>query len=106
MKRRLAFVTIIALIIFALLLWAPWISEQYARERAVAEFERAWTGVVDGCGFFCHGCGAVAVEKVAFGAQVTLEYGCGMQSASAPENRQQANVFVSALGQVYGLPEP
>lgn len=106
MKRRLTFVTIITLMIFALLLWSPWISEQYAKERAVEQFERAWLNVADGCGFACHGCGAVTVQKVPFGAQVTLEYACGLQTADSPENHQQASVFVSSLGMVYGLPQP
>ena len=60
MRRRLSLIAIIALVIFALLLWAPWINGSYAKERAVAEFERAWLNVADGCGFACHGCGAAA----------------------------------------------
>jgi hypothetical protein len=35
-----------------LVLWSPWINGQYAKERSVAEFERAWLNVADGCGFF------------------------------------------------------
>jgi hypothetical protein len=106
MRRRLSLIAIIALVIFALLLWAPWINGSYAKERAVAEFERAWLNVADGCGFACHGCGASAWKKVPFGAQVTLEYACGMIPANSPEYHQQANVFVSYLGKVYGLPTP
>ena len=106
MRRRLSLIAIIALVIFALLLWAPWINGSYAKERAVAEFERAWLNVADGCGFACHGCGASAWKKVPFGAQVTLEYACGMIPADSPEYHQQANVFVSYLGKVYGLPTP
>jgi len=97
---------IIVLVVLALFLWSPWISGQYAKEQAVAQFERAWSNVVDGCGFGCHGCGAVAAKKVPFGAQVTLEYACGMLPADSPEYHQQANVYVSSLGKVYGLPTP
>jgi hypothetical protein len=106
MKRRLTLITIITLVAIVLFLWSPWITGQYAKERAVAEFERAWLNVADGCGFACHGCGAAAWKKVPFGAQVTLEYACGMLPADSPENHQQAGVFVSFLGKVYGLPTP
>ena len=106
MRRRLSLIAIIALVIFALLLWAPWINGSYAKERAVAGFERAWLNVADGRGFACHGCGAAAWKKVPFGAQVTLEYACGMIPKDSPEYHQQTNVFVSYLGKVYGLPTP
>lgn len=106
MRRKLAWIAIITLLVFALFLWSPWISEQYAKERAVAEFERAWLNVADGCGFACHGCGAAAVQKVPFGAQVTLTYACGLLPADSPEFHQQASVFVSFIGKVYGLPRP
>jgi hypothetical protein len=106
MKSRLTLVTIIALVVIALFAWSPWINGQYAKERAVAEFERAWLNVADGCGFACHGCGAVSSKKVLFGMQVTLEYACGLLPADAPENHQQATVFISFLGKVYGLPTP
>jgi hypothetical protein len=106
MKRKLILVTSIALIIFALLLWAPWINGTYAKEHAVSEFERTWLNVDDGCGFACHGCGAAAWKKVPFGAQVTLEYACGTVSLDSSVPHQQADVFVSFLGKVYGLPTP
>ena len=105
MKRK-QLLLIAILVVLALVLWSPWINGQYAKERTVAEFERAWLNVADGCGFACHGCGAVTWKKVPFGAQVTLEYACGMLPADSPENHQQAIVFVSSLGKVYGLPRP
>ena len=106
MRRKLLTVAITTLVVIILFLWAPWISGSYAKERAVAEFERAWLNVADGCGFACHGCGAAEVKKVAFGMQVTLEFACGMLPEDSPENHQQADVFVSFLGKVYGLPTP
>ncbi len=105
MKRK-PLLLVLILILLALFLWSPWISAQYAKERAVAQFERAWLNVADGCGFACHDCGAVAANKVPFGAQVTLEYACGLQPDDSPESHQQADVFVSSLGMVYGLPTP
>ena len=55
MKRK-PLLLIIILGVLVVFLWSPWIGGQYAKERAVAEFERAWLNVVDGCGFGCHGC--------------------------------------------------
>jgi hypothetical protein len=106
MKKYLLTSFIIAILVLGVFAWSPWISGQYAKERAVAQFERAWLNVVDGCGFACHGCGAISWKRVAFGAQVTLEYACGLLPADSPEYHQQANVYVSPLGKVYGLPKP
>lgn len=106
MKRKLFWVTIITLTIFALLLWAPWINGSYAKERSVADFERTWLNVADGCGFACHGCGAAGWKKAPFGADVTLEYACGELPADSSASHQQTVVFVSFLGKVYGLPTP
>lgn len=106
MRRKLLTVIITTIVIVVLFLWSPWINVGYAKMRAVAEFERTWLNVADGCGFACHGCGAVGTKKVAFGMQVTLEYACGMLPADSSNYHQQADVFVSFLGKAYGLPSP
>jgi len=106
MKRRLSLIVIITLIVIAIFAWSPWISGTYAKQRAVAEFERAWLNAADGCGFACHGCGAADVKRVPFGMQVTLEYACGAMASDPSADHQQADVFVSFLGKVYGLPSP
>jgi len=106
MRRKLLTVVITTIVIVVLFLWAPWINDSYAKERAVAEFERTWLNVADGCGFGCHGCGAVDVKRVAFGMQVKLEYACGMSTADSSADHQQADVFISFLGKAYGLPSP
>lgn len=106
MKRKRTVLIILIVAALALVVWSPWINGRYAKERAVTEFERAWLNVADGCGFACHGCGAAAWKKVPFGAQVTLEYACGLLPADSPDYHQGANVFVSSLGKVYGLPRP
>lgn len=106
MKKYLLNTLVLAILIFAIFAWAPWINTSYAKERAVAEFERAWLNVADGCGFGCHGCGSIETKKVLFGTQVTLEYACGMLPADSSEYHQQAEVFVSFMGKVYGLPTP
>jgi len=104
--KRIKFFAIAFVIIFGLLAWSPWIHETYAKERAVTEFELAWLNVADGCGFYCHGCGAIKVKQIAFGKRVTLEFACGMLSADTPDSHQQADVDVSFIGKVYGLPRP
>ena len=106
MKKNILISLIIAIVVFGIFAWSPWISGQYAKKRAVAEFERAWINVADGCGFACHGCGAAAWKKVPFGAQVTLEYACGTQPVDSSDAHQQVGVYVSPLGKVYGLPKP
>jgi len=42
MKRRMTLIAIITLVVIGIFLWSPWINGAYAKERAVAEFERAW----------------------------------------------------------------
>ena len=106
MKRKQTVILAMILIALVVTAWSPWISEGYAKRQAVAQFERAWLNVADGCGFACHGCGAADWKRVPFGAQVTLEYACGMQPVNSTEDHQQAVVFVSSLGKVYGLPTP
>lgn len=104
--KRIKYLTIVIVIILGLLAWSPWIDEAYAKERAVAAFERAWLNVADGCGFGCHGCGAIHVSDIPFGKLVRLEYACGMLPADSPEFHQRAEVYVSFIGKVYGLPIP
>jgi len=106
MKKYLLTSLLIAIFVFGIFAWSPWISGRYAKERAVAQFERAWLNVADGCGFGCHGCGAGDWKRIPFGVQVTLEYACGMLPEDSPEFHQQINVYVSSLGKVYGLPNP
>jgi len=106
MKKYILISLIVAIIAFGIFAWSPWINEHFAKERAVAQFERAWLNVADGCGFNCHGCGAVDWKRIPFGAQVTLEYACGMLPEDTPEYHQQINVYVSSFGKVYGLPTP
>lgn len=104
--KRLKFYLVAVLLVVSLLAWSPWINGPYAKERAVAEFERSWLNVADGCGFGCHGCGAAEWKKIPFGAQVTLEYACGTLPVDAADQHQKVNVFVSSIGKVYGLPAP
>ena len=94
------------IILIALVIWSPWLTQHYAETRAVNWFTNSWQGVADGCGVNCVGCGAVASRRVPFGSLVTLEYACGLIPEDLPEYHQRATAFVSALGTVHGLPQP
>lgn len=89
-----------------LLLWAPWLSADAAQQRAVTAFQSAWSGVSDGCGFNCQGCGAVGATRTAFGWRVEVEYACGLLPADLPEYHRRDTLFVSALGTVHGINRP
>lgn len=104
--KRIKFFVIVFVIIFGLLAWSPWIDDAYAKERAVAAFERVWLNVADGCGFGCHGCGAIDVGYSPFGKRVTLEYACGLLPGNATDNHQHVDVYISFIGKVYGIPRP
>lgn len=84
--------------------WAPWISDSTAKNRTLAAFAGAQSGIMDGCGVTCEGCGATATRKVPFGRLVTLQYACGLLPADLPQYHRRKAVFVSAFGTVHGLP--
>lgn len=94
------------LVVLPLLLWAPWLNAEAAQQRAVASFTSAWSGVSDGCGFDCLGCGAVGATRTAFGWRVEVEYACGLLPADLPEYHRRDTMFVSALGTVHGIKRP
>ena len=96
----------ITAILTALSVWSPWLTQGFAEVRAEDSFNRAWLSVIDGCGTNCKGCGAIKAQRVPFGVEVTLEYGCGLMRADTPEYHEQATGFVSAFGTVHGFPKP
>ncbi len=107
MARTVLIMTVAALVIVAVLAaWSPWLGPREAERRAAGAFTAAWRGVVDGCGLNCPGCGARVNERLLFGYSVTLEYGCGIQSITAPEPNRTEMVYVSPLGAVHGLRRP
>jgi len=93
-------------VIIVLSAWSPWLTQSFAETRAADPFNRSWSTVIDGCGTNCKGCGAISSKRVAFGVEVTLEYGCGLMPADTPEYHEQATGFVSAFGIVHGFPKP
>jgi hypothetical protein len=106
--RRSAFLwlPVILLLITGLAYWAPWITQEFAEQRAVQAFATAWQGVIDGCGFNCTGCGAVDAQKTGFGYRVELEYGCGMMPEDTAQYHDRTTVFVSFVGTVHGFSSP
>lgn len=102
--RRLPLALILLLLLLALLAWSPWLSADFARQRAESAFSAGWQGVADGCGLNCKGCGAVQAGKTWFGYRVTVEYACGLLPADSPQYHRRAEGFVSFLGTVHSLP--
>jgi hypothetical protein len=88
------------------LLWAPWLTREYAERRVVGEFTAAWQGVIDGCGFNCRGCGVKELRRVLTGYVATIEYACGLLPADAPDFHETRRVHVSVFGTVHALPTP
>jgi hypothetical protein len=86
--------------------WAPWLTQQYVETRVVQEFDAAWVGVADGCGFSCEGCGVKKSARVLTGYSVSIEYACGLLPHDSPAFHETRTVHVSLLGTVHGLPRP
>lgn len=94
-------ITLIVGVILLLLLLPSPISRAYAKFWAVTSFHLSQSGVIDGCGFNCDGCGVKDIQKRWLGYSVTLEYACGLLPRDAPEFHQTQTVFVSFLGTVH-----
>ena len=106
MRGKILLGASITTIIIVLSAWSPWLTQSFAETRAVDAFNRSWTTVIDGCGTNCKGCGAIHSQRVPFGMEVTLEYGCGLMPEDTSQYREQATGFVSAFGTVHGFPKP
>lgn len=104
--RRVTFIIGLICAGLGLLARAPWLSAEAAQEKAVAAFTASWSGVADGCGVNCKGCGAVGAERATFGWRVELEYACGLRPADLPEYHQRTTLYVSPVGTVHGLTQP
>jgi len=102
MEKKVIILAIIIILII-LLAWAPWITTNYAEERAVNAFESKQEGIVDGCGFNCEGCGIKSSHRSLFGYSVEIEYACGLLPADTEEYHTKDSIFVSAFGTVHSL---
>ena len=84
--------------------WSPWITANTASRLTQDQFNKAWYGVVDGCGTYGDNLVAHDFEKIPFGANVTLDYQCGLVMPNSPA--QHTTVYVSFFGVAFGYPKP
>jgi hypothetical protein len=89
--------------ILALLARSPWLTAGTTAWLARAQFNAAWSFVMDGCGARLPATRS-PLERTPFGAWIVLEYRCGLVAPGQPY--QQARVFVSFLGTAHGYPSP
>ncbi|WP_148248100.1 hypothetical protein [Paenibacillus sp. Cedars] len=109
MKRRTTyyekeniFVSICYFVNRAILASSPWITESFAKTRAMTDFEKKWESTSDGCGFNCSGCGFLSSKKVMFGRNVELAFACGLSPTTNGEmEKTNGKFFVSFLGTVH-----
>jgi hypothetical protein len=99
-------ISVFIALVVALVLWAPWLTQQYVEARVAQEFNAAWQGVVDGCGFNCESCGVKKLARVLIGCSVSIEYSCGLLPHDSPASHETRTLLVSVLGTVHGLPRP
>ncbi|NQV08336.1 hypothetical protein HQ529_00625 [Candidatus Woesearchaeota archaeon] len=102
MKNKVL-ITVFVIVLLVILIWAPWITKNYAENRVSEEFSSKWDGVMDGCGFNCDGCGIKESHRALFGYSVEIEYACGMKISSSEFKNKIDNIFVSFLSTVHGL---
>lgn len=101
-KKIISVVSILA--IAGLFAWSPWITQNTASKLAEDQFNKAWSRVIDGCGTSGNDLGVKDVQKIPFGAAVTLDYQCGLVMPDAPALR--TTIYVSFFGIAFGYPKP
>lgn len=101
-RPRWVLALVVCLSSVLMLVWSPWLTSDRAVNIVKIAFETKWRGVADGCGF--SGLGIRSVQRTLLGYTVTIEYACGMLPSNSPQFNQQADVYVSPLATVHGLP--
>ncbi|SRR6266496_3336673 len=101
---RLKIALILVSIFLGLAAWSPWITANTASRLAQDQFNQAWYGVADGCGGYGDNSGAHNFQKILFGANVTLDYQCGLVMPNSPA--EHTTVYVSFFGIAFGYPKP
>lgn len=104
LMRQKIFALILVCITLGLFAWSPWITQDTASKLAQAQFNRAWYGVIDGCGTQGNDLGTHGFQKVPFGGNIILDYQCGLVMPDTPA--LHAKVYVSFLGVAFGYPKP
>lgn len=99
--KKIIFSVIAFIVIVSGLLFSPWVTESFAKHRAINTFEEQWKNVQDGCGFNCKNCGFKTSEKVLFGRKVVIEYACGLLPSDSPEYHKKKELLISFFGIVY-----
>ena len=95
---------IILLIFLGLCAWSPWITQESASRLAETQFNKAWEGIIDGCGTFGEQYGAKEFQKIPFGATIQLVYQCGLVAPGEPPLHR--TVYVPFFGIAFGYPAP
>ncbi|MCR8630343.1 hypothetical protein [Paenibacillus radicis (ex Xue et al. 2023)] len=101
MKRSLGILIIIFSLVLIFSPFSPWVTESFAKSRALYVFEREWKNTQDGCGFNCKDCGFKTSQKVLFGRKVEIEFACGLLPTDSYEYHKRKELFVSFLGTVH-----
>ncbi|ANA81101.1 hypothetical protein PVOR_07755 [Paenibacillus vortex V453] len=101
MKKKIS-LSLSVILLVAMLAFSPWITESFAKTRAMTDFEKKWESTSDGCGFNCSGCGFLSSKKVMFGRNVELAFACGLSPTTNGEmEKTNGKFFVSFLGTVH-----
>lgn len=100
-KKTLIAITLLGILLIGFATWSPWMTKNYAETLVTEKFNSSWSGVADGCGFSCTGCGVKASRKTPFGYSVEIEYACGMLPSDSPEYHKMSRKFVSFVGTVH-----
>ncbi|GAA0843466.1 hypothetical protein ACXFAU_05120 [Paenibacillus glucanolyticus] len=101
MKKKIS-LSLSVILLIAILASSPWITESFAKTRAMTDFEKKWESTSDGCGFNCSGCGFLSSKKVMFGRNVELAFACGLSPTTNGEmEKTNGKFFVSFLGTVH-----
>jgi len=103
MRNKLITIIICAALI-ELCAWSPWLSRETASRLAENQFNRAWNGVMDGCGTVGNTVGAKEFRKIPFGAVLSLDYQCGLVMPNEPS--LHTTVYITFLGIAFGYPTP
>ncbi|MEV5027945.1 hypothetical protein [Paenibacillus sp. LPE1-1-1.1] len=96
--KKIIFSVIAFIVIVSGFLFSPWVTESFAKHRAINALEEQWKNVQDGSGFNCKNCGFKTSEKVPFGRKVVIEYACGLLPSDSPEYHKKKEMFISFFG--------
>jgi len=102
--RSRTLIWVLIFVLTGLCAWSPWLTEVTASELAETQFNKAWIGIIDGCGTSGQELGATDFRKVPFGAYVTLAYQCGLAMSGEPAFH--TTVYVSFTRIAFGYPKP